>query len=206
MPNLNISPNKLLEIFPRKFENLNLVAPKNNLTELEIIYFQKDTDDVRRNWKIYEDFLERDKIHLEQQKSRVRSNLKLPDNFDAIYHDHLSFIQENLISRKDKILLYIYLRNDFEIYKDIINLSFIQRNHSKKLKGIGDEFYDNLSVLLTNSGFRYVKAQPLNKKLEKFWKSKGFVKIEDLAETEQEYLFIPEFGLDCYFNLYVHKL
>jgi hypothetical protein len=194
----------LLDLFPKsvynnisvdnKFENnLHVITPKNFDDYLHMIFYQKNINDVKKDFSKYEHWCYDDELYYNKWKK---------DSLDIIYYVNYDFIKQGIFSDEDKLLLSLKITKDCDKNK-IAFIDGIQRNSDEKLKGLGDLFYENLKNFLREKNFNYVTCIPHNNpKVISWWKNKGFNLFKD-----EDYPKIKIYDRFTIFeNLYISEL
>lgn len=196
--------NTLLDLFPKTFynsiseenkfdNNLYAIMPKNYDDYLHIIFYQKNTNDEKRDFSRCEKWNYDDEIYYNKWKK---------DSLDIIYYVNSDFIKQGILSKEDKLLLSLKITKDCDKNK-IAFIDGFQRNSDEKLKGIGNIFYQNLKNFLREKNFNYITCIPHNNpKIISWWKDKGFNLFKD-----EDYPKIKIYDRYTIFeNLYISKL
>ena len=205
MPNLETEVDELIKIFPREMDGLYVVPIINSPNELKFLYVQRETEDPRRNWDLYEQLEQKNREYIQKQGGSLKLPLRLPNeiltNFDGIYRDNMSCIREGSISADDRMLLEVHLIQDTQ-RPDVVYLAHIQRNRGSDLKWLGEEFYNNILSWLKKKGYHFLKALPNGPRLNSYWQQLGQVPIASLDVEQREYLTTPKMAS----NMHVHIL
>jgi hypothetical protein len=85
------------------------------------------------------------------------------------FHTH-GFYDVGKVPLDSTAVLYLYMTANTAS----AHIEFIERNADPRYKGLGAAFFSNLTENLKERGYEWVTAQPLNERLEEFWKSRGF--------------------------------
>ena len=197
MPSLETNVEELLKLFPREMNNLRVVSPINMEKELKIVYFQSDTDDPLRNWEALDNWI--------GKVFEGGKFIPLPDDVAEIYHSNFSPIDEELISPEDKLLLRVNLSQPKyfgELRESVVNLDWINRHPDPELRGIGEEFYQNLLGFLKDKGYRFIMATSVSEELENYWVKLGQVPVDYLKPEKAAQLGVH----DPMLPLHVHFL
>ena len=176
MTNLNFTKEELINIFPRDLDNLSVEFLDGN--GVNVIYFQKDTFDSRRDWDRYESYL-RAKKEISANPRYASINLKLPYDFDILYDENYSLIKNGKFSKNDKLLLNVVLKQK----GSRIFLDEIVRNMGEDLRGLGREYCSSLENALFKKGFTEIEVCCDNSALYR-----DFLKKMDY-EVKDDYVF-----------------
>jgi hypothetical protein len=186
-PTLETNVQELLGLFPRKLERLDVIATPYGREGLRVVYLQRNTYDVRRDWDAYQQWKVDDRIHMQEQEGLVKVHLLRPGHIDGLYHVFADLFEQKLISSTDRLLLSMQLW-DYDPQKEVVIIGIIQRNMSQNLKGLGKEFYANLSGWLRDKGFKYLAGLPINKNLRDYWRGNGFLPWSELPDEHKKIL------------------
>lgn len=202
MPNLEATVDELIKLFPREMDGLYVVPAISNPAELKFFYVQRGTEDPRRDWNLYDQLEQENRVY----KQRQEGGLKLPkrdlhDNLDSIYRESMPCIEKGLISPNDRVLLKVHLTRDTG-KDDVVYLVHIQRNRGPDLRGLGEEFYKGMLPWLKNKGYNFLKALPNAPRLNSYWQQLGQVPIVSLDVEQRKYLTTPMMAS----NMHVHIL
>lgn len=172
----------LIQLFPIDLPQMDIIMPVNDENELIATYFQRNTEDPKRNWDAYE------KHHGIQSIYSIsidEFSMEYPEEFDEIYSINLEHLINKQISKEDKILLSLGLS---AYNSEGVHLEIIQRNQDSSLKGVPSKFYSNLAAHLKNKNIAFITAEPINEDLEEYWKNQGFKELKDVPEKIRETL------------------
>ncbi|MBU0471781.1 MAG: hypothetical protein KKF65_04090 [Nanoarchaeota archaeon] len=160
MLNLETSVDKLLPLFPRSLDGLDVVLLTDSSTYLVIKYVQRNCEDPYRNEESAE-----------------------------IYRRNRVFTKNGLINENDKILLDLTLQQWKYVHLSNVTvyLSTIQRHPDPQLKGLGEEYYQNFIKWLRTKGYKYLIISPLER-MESYWKELGQVPFESLKPEKVQLL------------------
>jgi len=200
MKNIQYNIDDLLSMFPRNLSDLSVLCIQENEEKLELLYYQKNTDDVNRDWDLFKKWEIEYKKHIESKVKNIgKSRIEFPSTIDDLYKMYSHQIKSGKISKNDKLLLKVELRQDF--LDDVVYLAMIQRNGGEDLVQLGKEFYENMTPWLKKQGFNYLSGFPANKKLESYWQKQGQVSYDDLDFEDRKHLCILYSP-----DLYIQKL
>lgn len=195
MAELKATKEELIAIYPRPTDCIDVVTTVNIQTQLDIRYLQRGADDPYRNWESYRQWQRENDTYAKAQTGSAGLQMPLPSDFDMIYHGNMRFIESGLIDSGDRILLATDLAHgdDRIPYSGVTAyLSFIRRHQDPALKGLGREFYQNLSVWLKKRGYRFVTTIPVPTKVCMLFYSLGWVSVSSLKPDKASMIVNPD--------------
>lgn len=186
MSKLNSTKEELLKLFPLRLDNLHVYYSYNNLPgvnveNINIIYYQKNTHDDRRNWDDYNTWL----IEFgEKNKNEESPSQRLPKSIDKLYDKYYHLFEKGSLKKEDKIVLNISLqaKSDKSVY-----LMYIRRNKDEEFKKLGEKTFLKYKSWLKEIGFEYIYLIPVDDKKE-YWRSLGFVHVINEKLSKQNFL------------------
>jgi hypothetical protein len=185
MSKLNFTIDELLKLFPLKLDNLDVYysyndLPGTNVENINIIYYQKNTDDDRRNWDDYNKWL----IEFGGKNDGELPSQKLPSSIDKLYDKYYHLFEKGSLKKEDKLVLNISLqaKSDKSVY-----LMYIRRNKDEEFKKLGEKTFLKYKNLLKEKGFEYIYLIPVDDKKE-YWKNLGFAHVINENPSKQNFL------------------